>query len=729
MLPCPHASLRHVLAGGGGRQRARDEANRRRHVLIAFPAVPCDESHRPLHPGGDAFPTCERMTRSTLNPVLARMFEQAPTFMALLSGPDHRFELTNPSYQKLIGEREVLGLTVAEGLPETAAQGFLDILDEVYRTGMPYRADAARYEMQVVPGGPRETRYLDFVYQPLRDAEERVTGIFVEGADVTDRVLAQKLRNESEAFYEWLFDSIDEGFCIIQFFDGPHGPDSDYVHIRANAAYARHAGIPNVVGRKLREMVGDEADAWVERYGAVLRTGEPIRFQQELVATGRYLELTALRLEPRSRGQVAVFFHDITEQRLAEAALARLNATLEQRVEERTSELMALEETLRHSQKMEAVGQLTGGIAHDFNNLLAGIGGSLEMLSQRLAQGRLDDLERYVSGALTATRRATALTQRLLAYSRRQTLDPSPLDVNLLAEGMLDLIGRSVGPQVTVKMERAGALWTTFADPGQLESALLNLCVNARDAMPHGGSLVIRTANARLGAQDAPRHGLKPGDYVALSVSDTGTGMTEEIAAHAFEPFYTTKPMGQGTGLGLSMVYGFAGQSGGGLGLETAPGRGTTITVYLPRRDMAPGQVVDTGTPVAAETAAGSTAGTILVVDDEPLIRMMTTERLEDEGYIVLEAANGAKAMQILGSDRPIDLLVTDVGLPGGMNGRQVADAARRVRPDLRILFITGYAEQAVLHHGDLERGMQILTKPFDMEQLNRRVRALLAGT
>ncbi|KFI29900.1 histidine kinase [Haematobacter massiliensis] len=666
------------------------------------------------------------MTRSTLNPVLAQMFEQAPTFMALLSGPEHRFELTNPSYQKLIGGREVIGLTVAEGLPEAAAQGFVHILDEVFRTGIPYRADAARYDVQVTPNEPREIRYLDFVYQPLRNAEDQVTGIFVEGADVTDRVLAQKLRNESEAFYEWLFDSIDEGFCIIQFFDGPHGPDSDYVHIRANAAYARHAGIPNVVGQKLREMVGDEADAWVERYGAVLRTGEPIRFQQELVATGRYLELTALRLEPRSRGQVAVFFHDITEQRRAEAALARLNATLEQRVEERTSELMALEETLRHSQKMEAVGQLTGGIAHDFNNLLAGIGGSLEMLSQRLAQGRAEDLERYVTGALTATRRATALTQRLLAFSRRQTLDPSPLEVNRLVEGMLDLIGRSMGPQITVKMEAESALWTTFTDPGQLESALLNLCINARDAMPHGGSLVLRTANARLDPEEAPRYGLKPGDYVTLSVSDTGTGMTEEVASHVFEPFYTTKPMGQGTGLGLSMVYGFAGQSGGGVRLETAPGQGSTFTVYLPRRDMEIRQAVNP--PVAAGSAAGSTTGTILVVDDEPLIRMMTMERLEDEGYIVLEAADGPKAMRILDSDRHIDLLVTDVGLPGGMNGRQVADAARAARPDLRILFITGYAEQAVLHHGDLEKGMQILTKPFDMEQLNRRVRALLTG-
>ncbi len=675
---------------------------------------------------GRCLPTCERMTRSTLNPVLAQMFEQAPTFMALLSGPEHRFELTNPSYQKLIGGREVIGLTVAEGLPEAAAQGFVHILDEVFRTGIPYRADAARYDVQVTPNEPREIRYLDFVYQPLRNAEDQVTGIFVEGADVTDRVLAQKLRNESEAFYEWLFDSIDEGFCIIQFFDGPHGPDSDYVHIRANAAYARHAGIPNVVGQKLREMVGDEADAWVERYGAVLRTGEPIRFQQELVATGRYLELTALRLEPRSRGQVAVFFHDITEQRRAEAALARLNATLEQRVEERTSELMALEETLRHSQKMEAVGQLTGGIAHDFNNLLAGIGGSLEMLSQRLAQGRAEDLERYVTGALTATRRATALTQRLLAFSRRQTLDPSPLEVNRLVEGMLDLIGRSMGPQITVKMEAESALWTTFTDPGQLESALLNLCINARDAMPHGGSLVLRTANARLDPEEAPRYGLKPGDYVTLSVSDTGTGMTEEVASHVFEPFYTTKPMGQGTGLGLSMVYGFAGQSGGGVRLETAPGQGSTFTVYLPRRDMEIRQAVNP--PVAAGSAAGSTTGTILVVDDEPLIRMMTMERLEDEGYIVLEAADGPKAMRILDSDRHIDLLVTDVGLPGGMNGRQVADAARAARPDLRILFITGYAEQAVLHHGDLEKGMQILTKPFDMEQLNRRVRALLTG-
>ena len=255
-----------------------------------------------------------------------------------------------------------------------------------------------------------------------------MSGIFVEGADVTERTLAEQSRHLSEQVYKQLFDVIDEGFCIIEFFDGPHGSDSDYVHIQANAAYARHTGIANVVGQQLRQMVGGEADAWIARYGSVLRTGEPIRFQQELVATGRFLELAAFRIEPPSKRQVAVLFQDITARKQAEAALAELNSTLERQVQDRTAALMATEEALRQSQKMEAVGQLTGGVAHDFNNILTGIGGSLEMIATRLAQGRVGDLERYINSAVGATKRASALTQRLLAFSRRQTLDPRPTE-------------------------------------------------------------------------------------------------------------------------------------------------------------------------------------------------------------------------------------------------------------------------------------------------------------
>ena len=301
------------------------------------------------------------------------MFEQAPTFMALLRGPEHRYELINPGYQKLIGGRQVVGRTVADALPDAAAQGFVALLDRVYASGQAYAANGAHFRMEEFPGAPVRDFYLDFVYQPLRGPDGAVNGIFVEGADVTARTLAERAHLDNATLYKGLFDAIDEGFCIIEFFDGPQGPDSDYIHVEANAAYERHAGISNVVGQTLREMVPNEADAWVARYGEVLRTGEPIRFQQELVATGRYLELAAVRIEPPTRRQVAVLFQDITARRRAEIALAELNATLEHQVTERTGELMAAEEALRHSQKMEAVGQRTGGLAHDVNNIKAGI--------------------------------------------------------------------------------------------------------------------------------------------------------------------------------------------------------------------------------------------------------------------------------------------------------------------------------------------------------------------
>ncbi|NTF31117.1 PAS domain S-box protein [Rhizobium skierniewicense] len=391
----------------------------------------------------------------------------------------------------------------------------------------------------------------------------------------------------------------------------------------------------------------------------------------------------------------------------------------------REAELEDAQEQLRQAQKIEAIGQLTGGLAHDFNNILAGIGGSLEMMSTRLAQGRVGELDRYLVGATAATKRAAALTQRLLAFSRRQTLDPKPTDLNSLVIGMLDLIHRSIGPSIDVETAAAQDLWMTFVDAGQLENALLNLCINARDAMPEGGKLTIETGNHRLDERAAREQGLKPGQYVSLCVSDTGTGMSAEVISRAFDPFYTTKPIGQGTGLGLSMVHGFAGQSDGAVRIDSKIGDGTTICIYLPRH----GNETYVETPGAEQQPpAPQSSGneTILVVDDEPLVRMFAVEQLEDLGYTVLEADDGPSALAILNSERPINLLVTDVGLPNGMNGRQLAEAARLSRPDLGVLFITGYAENAVLNHGHLEHGMHVMTKPFQTDLFARKVKDLI---
>jgi signal transduction histidine kinase/ActR/RegA family two-component response regulator len=539
-------------------------------------------------------------------------------------------------------------------------------------------------------------------------------------ADNSELERAETALADSEQRYRTLFNSIDEGFCIIEFFDGPHGPLSDYIHIEANPAYALHAGIPDVVGQTLREMVPDEADGWAELYGAVLRTGVPIRFERELVANGRYLELAAFRIEPASRRQVAVLFQDITSRKKADEAMQRMNETLEARVAEAIAERKHAEEALRQSQKMEAVGQLTGGIAHDFNNLLTGIIGSLDLLQVKLRQGRTTEIDRYVAAAQGASKRAAALTHRLLAFSRRQTLDPKQTDVNRLVIGMEELIRRTAGPQITVEVVTAGGLWSTLIDSSQLENALLNLCINARDAMPEGGRITIETANKWLDERAAKDRDLPPGQYLSLCVTDNGTGMTPDVIARAFDPFFTTKPIGQGTGLGLSMVYGFVRQSGGQVRIYSEVGHGTTMCLYLPRHY---GNSTETVAAAAPATSAHARPGkTVLVVDDEPSVRMLVTEVLEELGYIPVEASDGPAGLRMLQSDMRVDLLVTDVGLPGGINGRQLADAARTTRPDLKVLFITGYAENAIIGNGHLAPNMGVLTKPFVMETLARRI-------
>ena len=382
------------------------------------------------------------------------------------------------------------------------------------------------------------------------------------------------------------------------------------------------------------------------------------------------------------------------------------------------------EAALRQAQKMEAVGQLTGGLAHDFNNLLAGISGSLELMQARMQQGRLADVDRYVTAAQGAAKRAAALTHRLLAFSRRQTLSPKPTNVNRLVQGMEDLIQRTVGPMVPVEVVGASSAWPALVDPSQLENALLNLCINARDAMPEGGKITVETANKWFDLKASQQHNMPEGQYLSLCVTDTGTGMTPEVIARAFEPFFTTKPIGEGTGLGLSMIYGFAQQSGGQVRIYSEVGQGSTVCIYLPRHY---GEVESDETAQKAEASDRMEQGkTVLVVDDEPTVRMIMIDILEGLGFATLEAGDSAAGLKILQSGARIDLLVTDVGLPGGMNGRQMADAGRALRPGLKVIFITGYAENAVLGNGVLEPGMAIVTKPFSVDAMEARIGTML---
>ncbi|MEH6348731.1 response regulator [Pseudomonas sp. 3JA] len=397
--------------------------------------------------------------------------------------------------------------------------------------------------------------------------------------------------------------------------------------------------------------------------------------------------------------------------------------TLEQQVEERTAQLRHNEEALRQSQKMEAVGQLTGGIAHDFNNMLTGIIGSLELLRRRLARGRTEDLDSLIDLGVTSANRAAGLTHRLLAFSRRQSLDSKAVQMNTLVLSMGELLQRSLNESIHLDMQLDEQLWVAEADPNQLESALLNLVLNARDAMPNGGNLAVKTCNQHLDADFTDAYtNLEPGDYVVLSVQDSGCGMPEAIIGRAFDPFFTTKPIGQGTGLGLSMIYGFSKQSRGHVTIDSEVDKGTTVNLYLPRFRGEEIHEPQATTPHAPHAQDGET---VLIVEDDPAVRVLVSAVLSELGYAFVEAADANGAVPILQSGQRIDLLISDVGLPG-MNGRQLAEIGRQIRPDLRVLFITGYAEHAAVRGGFLDPGMQMITKPFTFDLLTAKVREMI---
>jgi signal transduction histidine kinase/PAS domain-containing protein len=505
--------------------------------------------------------------------------------------------------------------------------------------------------------------------------------------------------------------------------------------------------------RKGRPVVADDVELDRSLYADACKTAGatsvvniPVIEQGKLVAI-----LFALDKRARSWSQspehiaflqaVADRTRNAVERKSAQLELEQLTASLARQVTERTVELQSAnavlaakvdaltvaEDALRQAQKMEAVGQLTGGIAHDFNNLLASISSSLQVLRLRLEKGDGGDLQRYIRMGMESVSRAATLTQRLLAFSKRQSLDPRPVDVNRLVAGMEDLIRGTVGPGIHLEVVGAGGLWPTLIDAAQLENSILNLCINARDAMaPHGGRLTIETANKWLDDRAAKARELAPGQYVSLSVTDTGAGMLPHVISRAFDPFFTTKPTGQGTGLGLSMVYGFVRQSGGQVRIYSELERGTTMCLYLPRFA---GSVADETLTDVDLLPHADGSETVLVVEDENTIRQLVVEVLEGAGYRVITADTGAGALRLLDSGARVDLLLTDVGLPGGMNGRQIADAARVAMPSLAVIFMTGYAENAVVGNGVLDEGMAMITKPFEMAVLVNKVRVMLDET
>lgn len=422
-----------------------------------------------------------------------------------------------------------------------------------------------------------------------------------------------------------------------------------------------------------------------------------------------------------------LFVMDITDRKIADEVLHQSQLVLEQRVAERTlalqaamEERAAVEDALRQSQKMESVGQLTGGIAHDFNNLLQGITGSLNVIKKSIQLGKSIDVERYVENALSASFRAAALTHRLLAFSRRQPLDPKSVQVNPLILMMEEMLIRTLGENITFKLDLHDDLWETLCDINQLESAILNLAINARDAMPDGGELKIQTQNVvekKFSTND-------DAEFVRISVSDTGTGMPPDVIERAFDPFFTTKPQGQGTGLGLSMIYGFTRQSEGFSKIDSTVGVGTTLHIYLPRNHVQH-PILTVDQQVQPSSPAIADGQVILVVEDDDIVRGLVVDALKDVGFTILQASDGPSGLDILKSKQSIDLLVTDIGLPG-LNGRQIADAALVDRADLKVLFMTGYAESAAKSSGFLHKGMAMITKPFEMESLILKVNELI---
>jgi PAS domain S-box-containing protein len=653
-----------------------------------------------------------------------RLREIADSLPLLISYVDKEqiFRFVNKPYETWFGRplREIIGKRLAEVMSIEMYEARRPFVERAL-AGERVTYQAAFPSVGVGVGGGEAIT--EIAHVPHRDEAGNVLGMYSLVQDITDRKRAERALAESEERFRSIANSAPVPIWVTRL----NGKRSF-----VNAAYQDFLALPleEAMNYDWRHALHPED---FERIVGEQREKEASL--RPFVLEARYKRADGawrwLRSESQPRwgpaGEHIGFIgvaHDVTIWKEAEQKLADINETLEKSVRERTAELRATEERLRHAHKMEAVGQLTGGIAHDFNNLLTGIIGALDLIKRRIDQHRFDELERFMAAASASANRAASLTHRLLAFARRQSLDPKPLDVNQLLLSIEDLLRRTLGERTQLTIAPSAGLWPTLVDANQLENAILNLAINARDAMPQGGALEFATANVtRIEADDAPERSETSGEYVMISVSDTGAGMPPEVLARAFDPFFTTKPIGQGTGLGLSMIYGFVIQSGGHIRIKSDVGRGTIVRLFFPRSEAAPlrGDIATSG-----ESSAGL-GETVLVVEDEPAVRMLVAEALGELGYQTLEAADAEEALMILSATAPIDLLVTDVGLPG-MNGRDLAERGRALRPRLKIILMTGYAEKAASRSEFLRENMRLITKPFTPNELGKQVQEILRG-
>jgi signal transduction histidine kinase/DNA-binding response OmpR family regulator len=687
---------------------------------------------------------------------LLRLFEQAPGFVCFFRGPQHVYELQNHAHHRLAGFRDIIGKPVREALPELEGQQFFELLDQVFASGQAFVGQALPLAVAPASGGAATLRYIDFVYQPIVDDGGAVLGIFSQGNDVTERVLAEeqlrrkqeelermveertraladahaalKLANELQGdkmHLQRLFEQAPGFICVLR------GPD--HVYELANAAYRRLIGGRELIGMPLRAVLPEvERQGFGDLLDTVYRTGRsyvgrtaPVELNND-PAQGpelRYLDFIYQPVVDPTGQVIGIFVQgsDVTEQKHAQDALNRHQMELETLVSERTAELTVAQEALQRSQKLEAIGKLTGGVAHDFNNILQVVGGNLELLQRRGADAGVQNL---LQVALHAVQRGGKLCSQLLAFARRQPLQPVVVNPARVVADMDDLLRRALGETIQIETVRTGGLWNTVVDPNQLENVILNLAINARDAMSGGGRLTIEIANAMLDDDYvAAEPDVKPGQYVMIAVSDTGCGMPRDVLERACEPFFTTKPEGVGTGLGLSMAYGFVKQTGGHFRIYSEAGEGTTVRMYFPRTFE-----IEDATMRLSDVVPQGGSETILVVEDDPAVQGTVVEMLGSLGYRVLKADNATDAYGIIKSGLSIDLLFTDVVMPGPMRSPELARQARTMLPNLAVLFTSGYTQNAIVHGGRLDPGVELLSKPYGRDQLARKVRHLLAN-